>query len=170
MSHMWFLFAPEGRLTIAQGVSPGKRNPNRSLSPGGAEEFAAAVLYRPSGAPGVVCSCFCPTACAVGYILTPLRGFISDKVYFFEPTPVRPERSAAKSREAYPEPRLVKIGDSGIVFLVLTLTAFVPGACSFPGGARGRGEQFRSRHGLGEGNKNRISSYYQPHRIFITPP
>jgi hypothetical protein len=35
---------------------------------------------------------------------------------------------------------LVKISDIGIVFLVLTLTAFVPGACSFPGRARGRGE------------------------------
>jgi hypothetical protein len=70
---------------------------------------------------------------------------------------------------AQAEPGLVKIGDSGIVFLVLTLTAFVPGACSSPDRARGRGEQFRSRHGLGEGNKNRISSYYQPHRIFITP-
>ena len=33
------------------------------------------------------------------------------------------------------EPGLVKIGDIGIAFLVLTLTAFVPGAFSFPGSA-----------------------------------
>jgi len=80
MSHVSFLFAPEGRLTIAQGVSPGKRNPNGSLSPGGAKELETAAFYRPSRAPGVVCFSSWPTACAVGYILTPLRGFISNKV------------------------------------------------------------------------------------------
>ncbi|MBI3797740.1 MAG: hypothetical protein HY268_12335 [Deltaproteobacteria bacterium] len=32
-------------------------------------------------------------------------------------------------------PGLVKIGDMGRVFLVPTLTAFVPGAFSVPGGA-----------------------------------
>jgi hypothetical protein len=80
---MLFLFAPEGRLNVAQGVSPGKPSPNGSPpSPGGAEELETVVFYRPFGAPGAVCSSLCPTACAVGYILTPLRGFMSKMLSF----------------------------------------------------------------------------------------
>ena len=83
MSHLLSLFAPEGRLTVAQGVSPGKPTPHESPpSPGGAEDLKTVVFSRPSGAPVAVWSCSGPTAGAVGYLLTPLRGFISDKVSY----------------------------------------------------------------------------------------
>src|SRR5690349_18114553 len=65
--------APEGRRTVAQGVSPGNKPPS-ARSPGGAEETGPARLRRPSGAE-------CPAggppprAYALGYRPPPLRGW-----------------------------------------------------------------------------------------------
>jgi hypothetical protein len=49
MSHLSFLFAPEGRLTVAQGVSPGKRSPNSPSAPEGRKNLGRRLSIAPPG-------------------------------------------------------------------------------------------------------------------------
>ena len=65
--------APQGRKKIAQGVSPGLAAPTESQPRRGETKACTKGFCRPSGAK--LLSRFAPRACALGYSLSPLRGF-----------------------------------------------------------------------------------------------
>jgi hypothetical protein len=69
--------APSGRQIIAHGVSHGTRERYESPAPVGAKEpapqWSGAIIFRPSGAGNAKASL--PTAHALGYCLSPLRGY-----------------------------------------------------------------------------------------------
>jgi hypothetical protein len=47
-----FMCAPEGRKSVAQGVSPGTRSPHESLAPEGRKNLKRWPSVAPCGAPG----------------------------------------------------------------------------------------------------------------------